>query len=126
MAEIAYNERRIDGNVVLVTWTPITEADTAQPYPQPYWSDSTIHIFGTIGAGGNLRLQGSNEFTSPSNWATLKDTQRNLLNIATLPVAEQVLEHMYQVRPHPTAGVGMSLTVIMQFTFPGQRWRAPS
>lgn len=126
MAVIPYSTEETDGNIRIVTWANIANGDTCQPYVGPHFSDCSAHVYGTFGAGGNLRMQGSNEtVAAPTAWVPLSDNIGNVLDF-TSNGADVIVEHMYQIRPHPTAGDGTTaLTAKVMFTSNAQRWRAP-
>lgn len=123
MAIINYTLENIDGNIRLVTWSGMANADTGQYYIGPHFSDCSVHVYGTFGAGGNLRMQGSNESGTPANPAALANPQGTILDFTSVGI-DQILEHVYQMRPNVTAGDGTtSITVKVAFTSAVQRWR---
>lgn len=94
---------------VIYTWV-LANGDTGNPIEMPSFADRSIQVVGTFGAGGNLRIQGSNDGT---NYATLTDPQGNDLNITAAKI-EQVTEVVRWIRPNVTAGDGTTnLTVIL-------------
>lgn len=128
MAVIDYTINNVDSNVRIVTWTPMANSDTGTPYVAPQFSDASVQVHipsgGAFGAGGNVRIQGTNESSAPENWATLNDPQGNALDF-TMARIEAILEHVYQYRPNITAGDGTtSLTVRIMFMHIGSRWKA--
>lgn len=93
-----------------VTWTGMENGDTGQPYTRPPWSDRSVQVAGTFGAGGNCRITGSNDGT---NFVALTDPQGNSLDMSAGKL-EQISEACAEVRPEITAGDGStSLTVTM-------------
>lgn len=92
-----------DGSVRVLTWTPLTttNADGA-PAEWVRWADRCIQFTGTFGAGGTVKLQGSND---GSNWFDLTDPQGNAISKTTASI-EQVLEMTRYVRPFVSAGDG--------------------
>lgn len=94
---------------LIYTWV-LANGDTGQPVEMPGFADRSIQVEGTFGAGGNLRIQGSN---SGANYATLTDPQGNDLNITAAKI-EQISEVVRWMRPNVTAGDGTtSLTVTL-------------
>ena len=92
-----------------VTWAGLLNGDTGAPVRMSQYSDKSVQVLGTFGAGGNLRWEGSNDGT---NWAVLTDPQGNDLNFATAKI-EAVTEAVAWVRPNVTAGDGTTnLTVV--------------
>jgi len=106
------------GNVQIVTWGPMANGDTGQPYENgARLSDKCVQIFGTAGTGGVITMQGSNDprvITAPSSaiWFTLTDPSANTIVGAAL--GEQIIENPRYIRPNVTAGDGStSLTAII-------------
>lgn len=96
----------------VITWTGLTFAttDDGDPLEMPGSADRSVQVTGTLGAGGSVRIEGSNDGV---NYAALNDPQGNVLDIATLKI-EQVLDLTRYIRPRITAGDGTtSLTVTM-------------
>ena len=94
----------------VITWTPLANGDDGQRIEMPGSADRSVQIEGTFGAGGNLRIEGSNDGT---NYRPLVDPQGNALDITSAKI-EQVLEIVRYIRPRVTAGDGTtSLTVTM-------------
>lgn len=99
-------------NVRVVTWTGLTQAssDDGDPFEMPGWPDRSVQVTGTLGTGGVVTIEGSNEAV-PTTWAPLNDPQGNALAINSLRI-EQILELTRWIRPRITAGDGATdLTV---------------
>jgi hypothetical protein len=95
-------------NCKVIKWTGLTQAttDTGQPYTlSGKYADKCIHVFGTLGVGGKLAIQGSNEAT-PANWVVVSDQAGTALEVTAVPKVKQVLENTLQIRPAVTAGDG--------------------
>jgi hypothetical protein len=88
----------------VITWAPMTQSgsDVGAPIEMPGWADRSVQVTGTLGTGGNVRIEGSNDGT---NYATLNDPQGNALDVNSLKV-EQILEITRYIRPRVTAGDG--------------------
>jgi len=96
--------------VVKVVWGPMANGDTGAPVGLAGYSDRSVQVTGTFGAGGNCRIQGSNDGT---NYATLADPQGNALDVTAAKI-EAVLEIAAAIRPNITAGDGTTaITVTM-------------
>jgi hypothetical protein len=93
-----------------IGWTPLANGDVGQEWDTQDFPDVSVQVFGTFGAGGNLRIEGSNE-TTPTNWATLNDPQGNALDITGAKI-EQVLELPRWIRPSVTAGDGTTALTV--------------
>jgi hypothetical protein len=106
-----------------VVWGPMQNGDVGAPISSPLnatksfggniqdmagFSDRSLVVTGTFGAGGTLTWEGSNDGV---NYVTLTDPQGNPLNLA-LAEAKAVTEAVIFARPHVTGGDGTtSLTV---------------
>lgn len=109
----------VDNNMrsVTGTWSGLTQttSDDGAPIELPDYADRSIQVQGTIGAAGNLRIEGSNDGT---NYVVLTDPQGTALNITASGVIEQVQEITRYLRPRVTAGDG---TTNLNVTFFGVR-----
>lgn len=91
-------------------WTPLANGDDGNAFEGFQYSDISVQVLGTFGAGGTLLIEGTNEVT-PTNWHTLNDPQGNALSITSAKI-EQLLEVVRWIRPRVSAGDGTtSLTV---------------
>ena len=112
MATIQHTTANLVGGTIRVTWTPLTTTDdTGTPVDAPDHTFKEVQVFGTFGAGGSVRVQGS--LDGGTTWAALNDVQGNALNVTAAGI-ERVQESTARVRPLVTAGDGTtSLTVVM-------------
>lgn len=104
---------RIADDAYRVTWTGLLNGDDGDPVSENYakYADRSVQALGTFGAGGNLRVEGSND--GATTYATLNDPSSTALDITAAKV-KQVLELTGIIRPHVTAGDGTtSLTCVM-------------
>jgi hypothetical protein len=95
-----------------VSWPTMTFSgtDVGSPIQMAGSNDRSIQVTGTFGAGGNLKIEGSNDGT---NYYTLNDPSSTALDFTAAKI-EQVLELTKYIRPRVTAGDGTtSLTVTM-------------
>lgn len=100
-----------DESVQRMVFTPMTKTtdDVTAPIPFSQWADRSVQVLGTFGAGGNLRVEGSND--GGTTYATLTDPQGNALDFTSAKI-EQITEVCELVRARVTAGdVTTSLTV---------------
>jgi hypothetical protein len=107
---------------LIVTWGPMANGDTGKPFVTPNRTDKSVQVRGTFGAGGNARIEGSNDqaydtagaTASPApTFTTLNDPQGNVLDI-TAAKMEEILENPNAIRPNITAGDGTTaLTVVL-------------
>lgn len=113
MAVIAPAITELPGDdAVRVVWASMANGDVGGPVERLRFPDRSVQVVGTFGAGGNCRIQGSNE-ASPTNYATLTDPQGNALDF-TAAAIELVTEMTSSIRPNVTAGDGTTnLTVTM-------------
>jgi hypothetical protein len=87
MARIPYERRKIQGNTLLFIYGPIANGDYLAPLDLSDYSDKTVHVYGTFGAGGSLTLFGSNNpddaMTVPDpvtgSWAPIEDSTGNAI-----------------------------------------------
>jgi len=103
-----------DGSARKIVWSGLTttNADGA-PAEWIQWADRCIQFTGTFGAGGTVKLQGSND---GSNWFDLADPQGNAISKSSAAI-EQVLEMTQYVRPFVSAGDGttnLTATLVMR------------
>lgn len=91
-------------------WTPMLTTDVGTPETCGRLSDRSVQVIGTLGAGGSVNIQGSND---GSTWATLNDPAS--VPLATMGVGiKEILENTQFVRPVVVGGDGTtSITVIL-------------
>lgn len=100
-----------DGSVKRIEWTPLTttNADGIKVAISKF-ADKSVTFTGTFGAGGTVKLQGSND---GSNWFDLTDPQGNAIS-KTSAALEAVTENTQYIRPFVSAGDGTtSLTAVL-------------
>lgn len=112
----------VDGKIAIhvITWANMANGDIGLPYALPEWADRNVQVAGTPGAGGNARIEGSNEGNPaaqpqslPTDYATLNDASGTALNFTAAGLKE-ISECPLWIRPNITAGDGTtSLTVIL-------------
>lgn len=92
------------GGVKLVKWLALAANDTGKPFACAAYPDKTVQLLGTF--GGNLLIEGSMD-SDPTTavYATLNDPQGNALSAISAAKIENVLEHVYLLRPSAGAGV---------------------
>jgi hypothetical protein len=115
---------RIDSykdDATLITWGPLVQPSLSDgaAISMPGAADRCVQVTGTLGAGGNVRIEGSN-LAAPrtaaqdgtfADWNVLTDPQGNALDLASLRI-EQITEITRWIRPRITGGDGTtSLTV---------------
>ena len=106
---------------LIVTWTGLLNGDDGAPFASPNRADKSVQVFGTFGAGGNCKIEGTNQQAYDGNgtiiagltYALLNDPASNVLDITAAKI-EQLLENPNAVRPRVSAGDGTtSLTVVI-------------
>lgn len=92
-----------------VSWSGITENDTAETFEKPRHSDVCVHVEGTFNSGA-ISIEGSND--SGATFLVLKDMEGNDLtfNQATITT---VRDNVQFIRPKQPVGAGMSINVYM-------------
>lgn len=91
-----------DNNAAIYTWTALPSAAPGPSIQGPGWTDRSVQVTGTFGAGGTVTLQGSNDGI---NWFTLHDPFSNLLSFTSAGLAE-VTEIALFMRPNVSGGDG--------------------
>lgn len=99
-----------DQSVRLFTWAALLQSttDDGEPMSSPEFGDICIQVTGTLGAGGTLVWQGSNDKTV---WHTLNNAQGGALSFTALST-KQVVERPLWMRPAVTAGDGTTSLVV--------------
>lgn len=94
------------------TWTGLLNADQGAAQSNHNFNDKTVQISGTLGVGGTVSIEGSND---GSTWHILNDSrgEGNALTFTTLDT-RTILENPLFIRPNVTAGDGSTaLTVVI-------------
>lgn len=97
----------------VASWANIANGSDGAPLDQSQYTDKSVQVSGTFGAGGNLRLLGSNDGV---NWNTLTDPQGNALDI-TAAAIKFVAEATRYIKPSVTAGDGttaLTVTILLK------------
>lgn len=97
-----------DQSVKLFTWAAQANGDDGEPMSSPEFGDICIQVTGTLGVGGTLVWQGSNDKTV---WHTLNNAQGGALSLTALST-KQVVERPLWMRPAVTAGDGTTSLVV--------------
>lgn len=84
-------------------WLAIPANDAGDAVEFSQYTDRSVQVTGTFGAGASVIIEGSND--GGNTWATLTDPQGNPLTI-TSPKIEMVSEAVAQVRPRVSGGDG--------------------
>lgn len=119
MSVVGYTTSNPMVGVVLVTWASLANGDSGTPFTAPHFSDKSVQVEGTFGAGGTLLLEGSNN--GGVNYRSLNDPQGNALSVTAAKI-EQVLENVLEYRPRVSAGDGTTaLTTVLLLTTVARR-----
>lgn len=100
------NAGQADG--VTVTWAAVLNGNQGDAAGGPYVTAFFV-VTGTFGAGGSVRLEGSNDGT---NWFALSPTA---LTAAGSFAALGLAEHPKFIRPNVTAGDGTTALTVVGF-----------
>lgn len=84
-------------------WEGLTANDVGKAIVCGPWPDKAVQLVGTF--GGNMLIEGSLD-PAGAIYTTLTDPQGNPLSAIASATIEQVLEHVYLIRPSAGAGVG--------------------
>ena len=101
----------LDGSGVrIVRWVGLTNADTGEPVVVGAYQDKSVQFIDMDGNG--VTIQGSLD-TDPatSDWETLNDPQGGALSAVVADKLENILEHVYQLRP--LAGASLTSGTIL-------------
>jgi len=99
MASIANTQVKQDDGTILVTWTPLTEADTGLGAALARHPDRTVQVIFASGSG-TVRIEGSND---GSNWGALSDHANETLDI-TDATPRLIAQNPRYLRPRATSG----------------------
>lgn len=114
MATVNYSITPTQTNKACVAkWAALLNGNDGQALDQAQYTDKSVQVSGTFGAGGNLRLQGSNDNI---NWNTLTDPQGAALDITAASI-KFVAEATRYIRPLITAGDGntnLTVTILLK------------
>jgi hypothetical protein len=93
---------------IVISWTGLANGESGSAYAIPTFADKTLQIGGTLGVGGTVLLEGSNDGT---NFVAMHDTQGNNLSFTSAQM-QLIVENPRYIRPRVTAGDGStSITV---------------
>jgi hypothetical protein len=100
-------------DAIVVAWGPMANGDTGKPISRPDFSDRSVQVEGTFGAGGSVALEGSNDSTTglDGNFRPLSDLQGTAIAITTAGF-KQVTEATAWIRPNVTAGDGTTALTV--------------
>lgn len=118
MATITPTVTLVGDNGVRFSYATMANGDAGVPIHERWnaYSDRSVSVTGTFGAGGNARIEGSND--NGSNYYALDNAQGTDLDFTTAK-QEQILEVPMLTRPRITAGDGTtSLTVAIYARMP--------
>ena len=111
MATVTGTQRWNSKRVSSTTWTPLLTTDVGTAESCGRLADRSVQVIGTVGAGGSVNIQGSNDGV---NWATLTEAGTTSTLGTMAPGIKQIYENTLFVRPSVVSGDGTtSLTVIL-------------
>lgn len=102
MATVNHALTRVAQNIVSASYPAMANTDVGDALQAAEYSDKTVQVEGTWGAGGEFTLQGSNDGT---NWATLNDALGTAIVLSADGLVS-ILEAPLYIRPNITAGDG--------------------
>lgn len=91
--------------VLIATWSNLANGDTGAPLDCSTYADRVVQFDGTLGAGGNLIVEGSVDGVL---YYTLTDLQGIALSLAALTL-KSVAQITRFIRPRISAGDGTTL-----------------
>jgi len=90
------------GKVVTISWSGLLNGDSGEPANLAEFSDRSVQIAGTLGSGGTIVVEGSNDGVT---YYTLKDIFGTSLSFTTLGLSG-IAEITKWIRVRVTAGDG--------------------
>jgi hypothetical protein len=90
----------------LVRWVGLTGGDTGKPFVCAAWQDKSVQFLSMDGNGVTIEGTLVPNTEDDANYDTLNDPQGNALSAITSDKTENILEHVYAIRPK----AGVSLT----------------
>ena len=103
----------IDNNLraIAFQWAGLLQSslDTGAPFEGGDYADRSVQLTGTLGAGGALVLEGSND---GATYTTLTDPQGTPITLDVVGELEQIEEITRFVRPRVTAGDGTTNLIV--------------
>jgi hypothetical protein len=102
--------------VRIIEWTGLLNGDDGEWIRVPFWADKCVHAYGTYGAGGNVKMEGTALLTSPSGNQvdSLADQGGAIINMTDVEGGRiaTILDNTVRIRPRVSAGDGTtSITV---------------
>lgn len=99
--------------VIKVAWAGLLNGDQGRAEDLTRYPDRTVQLTGTLGVGGSINVEGSND--GGTTYAIINDSrgEGNALTLTALDM-RQILENPGLVRPNVTAGDGttnLTLTI---------------
>jgi len=99
-----------DGSAAIVTWAAVTNGSDGTFADLGDFADKAVQVIGTLGVGGSISVQGSNDGT---NFVTLTKPGGTAATFTALGVCA-IVENTRYIKPIVTAGDGTtSLTAIL-------------
>lgn len=92
----------------ILGWSGLDSDDSGAPAQLADYPDKTVTITGTFGAGGTIKIQGSNNGT---DWFTVTDAQGNAIE-KTAASMELITENPLYIRPLVTGGDGTTALAV--------------
>jgi hypothetical protein len=109
----AFAQDKTGNDVIQVTWATMLNGDTGAPLRYHDFFDRTVQLIGTLGVGGTMVWEGTNDPAGAANFVTLPDQQGVAMSFAALGIKQTSATPTW-VRPRISAGDGTtSLTVIL-------------
>lgn len=95
--------------VVQFKWATLNNGDDGAPVEWAIFADRSVQVTGNFGAGGNVRIEGSND--GGVTWAPLSGPTGAALDITAAGI-KQIVECVGLIRPRVTAGDGTTALVV--------------
>ena len=112
MANITPVYAKLAKGVHTITWSTLTDADTALPFDgeagAPFMPEKTVHVEDDFGSGGNIIIEGSNMAAAPT-YVTMNDIHGTALATITTDALHTLAESPRLIRPRVSAGTSVSV-----------------
>jgi len=97
----------------IITWTGLTfsTTDDGDAVSLPEWADRSVQVTGTLGAGGSVRIAGTNSNGGSPVYHALTNPQGTALNITALGL-QAISEVPHKTKPLVTAGDGTTDLIV--------------
>ena len=109
MAIVTPKIEHMGGSAVRVTWQNMLNGDVGAEVSYTLHQDRSVQVVGTLGVGGSVTMNGSNDGI---NFVPLTDLRGNNL-VLTAPRIEQIEDCSFALKPSVVGDGSTNVTVIL-------------